>query len=761
MAEPRLVSADEFERLQRDYDDASEKFAATNQVLAALGRSSDPDTVLDTVVASARRLCRCHAVQIYLLEGEQFVLASSVGLPPQYLDYLSEHPMRLDRGTLVGRVTLDRQIQQIADVLSDPAYGRPDYQAMGGYRTLMSAPLLLDDEVVGVISLWRNEVAPFDERAISMLEAFAAQAAVVVRNVHLVRALESRSAELARRVDQLEALSEVGGTVSSSLVVDEVLATIIMNAVRFSGCDGGSIMEYVAGDRSLTVRAAYATSPGLLSRLRQVRIELDSSLVGRAARESRPIAVADLTAVEMDPHLQLLVDDGWRSILAVPMLRGGRVLGVLVVRRKTVGGFSDEVIDFLVTFASQSALAVSNAQIFRELEDKRIELEVASQHKSEFLASMSHELRTPLNAVIGFSEVLIDRLFGELNERQDDYLHDILNSGRHLLELLNDILDLSKVEAGKMEVDAAPFSVHAAVNSTISLVRERAVLHGIDLSLELAEIDDIVDSDELRFKQVMLNLLSNAVKFTPDGGHVVVRVFQQHDEIAFTVTDDGIGIPPEDRDRIFESFQQGRRGMSKEEGTGLGLTLCRRIIGLLGGRMWLESEVGTGSTFGFTIPVGQLSVSQPVKPVASQMPVVVVVDDDRASLDLMSAYLEGEGVAVVRARSGEEGLAAIAEHRPAGVVLDIRLPGLDGWQVLNQIRTGHGTKHLPVIVASILDEQSRGRALGADAYLIKPVSREELTRALRIQGVLAIASSAEPRQVGTDRPGHFAPRSAD
>ena len=234
-------------------------------------------------------------------------------------------------------------------------YGRQDLKAVGGYRTLMSAPLLLDDEVVGVISLWRYDVDPFDERAISLLQAFAAQAAVVVRNVHLVRALESRSAELARRVDQLEALSEVGATVSSSLVVDEVLSAIIANAVRFSGCDGGSIMEYVADQRSFSVRAAYATSPRLLARLRRARIELDGTLVGRAARESRPIAVPNLLAVPMDPHLQLLVDDGWRSILAVPMLRGGRVLGALVVRRKTTGSFSDEVIDFLVTFASQSA----------------------------------------------------------------------------------------------------------------------------------------------------------------------------------------------------------------------------------------------------------------------------------------------------------------------------------------------------------------------------------------------------------------------
>jgi signal transduction histidine kinase/ActR/RegA family two-component response regulator len=747
-----VVSRDAYERLQRDYQDASDKFDATQQVLAALGRSSDPDTVLDTVVASARRLCQSDVAQIYLVDGDHFVIASAVGQSKEFLDHLHAHPMRVDRATLVGRVVLDRTIQQIADVLSDPAYGRQDVQAIGGYRTLMSAPLLLDDHVVGVMSLWRNEVDPFDDRAISLVEAFAAQAAVVVRNVHLVRELESRGAELALRVDQLEALHEVGETVSSSLVVSEVLSTIIMNAVRFSGCDGGSIMEYVPADRSLSVRAAYATSEATLEKLRRIRVDLDTTLVGRAATQGQPIAVADLTQVDMDPHLQLLVDDGWRSLLAVPMLRGGRVVGALVVRRKVAGDFPPRIVDFLVTFASQSALAVSNAQIFRELEEKRAELEVVSQHKSEFLASMSHELRTPLNAVIGFSEVLLDRLFGDLNERQEEYIGDILSSGRHLLELLNDILDLSKVEAGRMVMDVAPFSLGASLTYAISMVRERALLHGIELSLENSVETDIVSSDELRFRQVVLNLLSNAVKFTHDGGHVVVRATENGDEISVSVTDDGAGIPEEDRDRIFESFQQGSRGTSKEEGTGLGLTLCRRIVGLLGGRLWLETEYGVGSTFGFTLPIDETRWRPtPAEVGPAEAPVVVVVDDDRASLDLMSAYLEGEGVRVIPTRSGEEGLMAVEQHRPAGVVLDIRLPGLDGWEVLSQIRARHETRHLPVVIASILDEQSRGRALGADAYLIKPVGREELTAALRRGGVFAKRPAAPPDPPKGDR----------
>jgi signal transduction histidine kinase/CheY-like chemotaxis protein len=555
-----------------------------------------------------------------------------------------------------------------------------------------------------------------------------------------LHALEARGGELANKVEQLEALSEVGQMVSSSLVLDEVLSNIIMNAVRFSGCDGGSIMEYVAEERCFSVRSAYASSPELLGELRKIRIDVDTTLVGRAALERHPIAVADLNEVRLDPHLQLLYDDGWRSVLAVPMLRGGELLGALVVRRRTTGGFPGETQEFLETFAGQSALAVSNAQLFRELEHKTAELQVVSQHKSDFLASMSHELRTPLNAVIGFSEVLLERMFGELNERQDEYLHDILNSGRHLLELLNEILDLSKVEAGRMELEPSTFPFRDALEYCIAMVRERATLHGIALTLDLDPGLELINTDELRFKQVVLNLLSNAVKFTPDGGHVAVAARQRGSEVEVTVTDDGIGIPAEDRERIFESFQQGRRGASREEGTGLGLTLSRRIVSLLGGTLWLDSKMGVGSTFGLILPIGHVAEQRVSELADGKLPAIVLIDDDRASLELLTAYLEGVAVQVVRTSNGPEGLAAVRQLKPAAAVLDIKLPGLDGWEVLRQIRDDQATRELSVIIVSIVDEKARGLALGADDYLIKPVTRDDLVRALRKVGALTNAS---------------------
>ena len=727
------VSVEEHERLRRDFDALRDQFEAADEVLSAMGRSAaDPDAVLTTIVESARRLCRSHAAHLYVLRDGVYELIKSTGLTEASITFIAEHPMPVDRDTLIGRVGLDRRTQQIADVLADPEYGRHDLQKVAGFRTTMGAPMLLDDEVVGALTLWRNDVHPFDKREMAIVTAFAGQAAMAVNGVKLVQEVASRSAELAKKVDEMEALREVGEAVSSSLDVDRVLSTIAMHAVALSGTDGGSIMEYSERDRCFRVRSVYRTDSAVVKRLRSIRIDLDETLVGRAAQERRPIAVSDLDKVPLDPHLKILHDDGWRSLAAVPMLREDQIVGSLIVRRKRTGDFTEETLELLETFASQSALALLNAQLFRELKEQSVELELASRHKSEFLASMSHELRTPLNAVLGFSEVLLERMFGEINERQEEYLRDIHGSGRHLLELLNEILDLSKVEAGRMELDYSSFELRALLDGAASMLRERAVIHGIDLRIEMDDEVGWVYSDELRLKQVLLNLVTNAVKFTGDDGSVVLRAVREGADILITVTDTGIGVPEADRERIFESFQQGGRGSSREEGTGLGLTLSRRIVELLGGRMWLETEVGVGSTFGFSLPARERdrdarSDDGASTPTSGE---VVIIEDDRPSLDLFSAYLSGAALKVTTARDGPSGLDAVRRTHPDAVLLDIRLPGIDGWAVLKQLKSDQKTRDIPVIVVSIVDERSRGVALGAAAYLVKPVGREELLTAL-------------------------------
>lgn len=740
-------------RQHQELRDARHQSAASREILAALGRDvANPGAVLDTVVEHAARLCGARAVQLFLLDGDVFRVERVSGETPEdYRSYLLDHPIARSRSSTVGRAAEDMRTNQIADVLNDAEYGRHDLQKLTGFRTLLSTPMILENDVVGVLSMWRTDVAPFNVHECELLEEFAAQGAIAVRQVNLLRALKSRRAELQSKVAQLEALREVGDAVGSSLDLDEVLQRIVGNAVRLTnsgfgditlGTDGGSIMEYDESTDSFHVHAA-GSSPGLLKQLRAITIQRDSTL-GRTALAHRPLEVPDLAQAERDPHLEILFQNGWRSLLAVPMLRGDKMVGVLVIRRRGTGSFPPEVVELLETFASQSALAIVNARLFRELETKTRELEIASRHKSEFVANMSHELRTPLNAVIGFSEVLLDRMFGDINERQDEYLRDIRNSGRHLLELVNDILDFTKDEVGQIELVSSTFMVSTALDDMLAMVRERATQHAITLNAEVADAVGMITADERRFKQVVLNLLSNAVKFTPDGGSVSIHANREGTELLVTVTDTGIGVAAEDQEIIFESFQQGGQGSPKEEGTGLGLTLSRRMVELFGGRLWLESTVGVGSTFGFSIPGLPERVDEVASPGGGGLPVVVLVDDDWASLDLISAYLEGSPVRVLRARDGVEALGLVRRVLPAAVVLDINLPRLDGWRVLTEVKADPATADIPVVIASVVDDRSRGMELGAAAYLLKPVSRDEMVDALRCVGAMP-----EPESVST------------
>jgi signal transduction histidine kinase/ActR/RegA family two-component response regulator len=731
----------------RELHDAREQLAASREILAALGRQAfDHGAVLDTVLEYAARLCGAAASQLFIRDGDVFRLSRvSDETPEEYRRYLMAHPLARNRSSIVGRAAEDRTTVQIRDVLADADYGRLDLQRLTGFRTLMSTPMVLQDEVVGVLSMWRTDVAPFDDRERQLLEEFAVQGAIVLRQVDLMRALESRGAELSDKVEQLEALREVDEAVGSSLDLDEVLERIVTNAVRLTNLgfgditlstEGGSILEYEEATDSFYVRGRYGSSPALWERLRDITIDRKSSVIGQAALADQPLEIPDLGAVARDDFLDTIFQGGWRSVLAVPMIAGDEMIGVLVIRRRGTGDFPPDVVELLETFASQSALAIVNARLYRELETQSRALEIASNHKSEFLASMSHELRTPLNAVIGFSEVLLERTFGEINERQEEYLRDIWNSGRHLLALLNEILDLSKVEAGQMVLDPNIFSVASALEYTLAMVRERAAAHAITISVDIADDVGEIEADELRLKQVVLNLLHNAVKFTPDGGSVSLRANRKDAELVVTVTDTGIGIPPEDQEKIFDSFQQGGRGPAREEGTGLGLTLCRKIVALFGGRMWLDSKVGEGSTFGFAIPTATRAAEVSTAHKVSEFPVVVLVDDDRASLDLMSAYLEDAQVQVIRATDGVSGLQLIRKVLPAAVVLDIKLPRLDGWQVLAELKAADDTAAIPVVIASIVDDRQRGMAAGADIQLLKPVSRDDLIGALRKVGAL-------------------------
>ena len=604
----------ELQQRNRDLTAALEQQTATSNVLRVIaGSPTELQPVLDAVTESAARLCDAGDAGVWRVEGDRRYRVAHFGAIPT-ADAPGTGPI-IDRDTPPGRAIVDGQTIHVHDLQTAEAEF-PGAKMRGialGIRTVLVAPLLHGGVAIGAILIRRQEVRPFSDTQIRLLETFADQAVIAIENVRLFQELEARTRELARSVGELKALGEVGQAVSSTLDLQTVLSTIVRHAVQLSGTDCGIIYEYDEPMQEFHLRASYQMEQELVNAYRATPLRLGQGATGRAAETKLPTQITDLRQEQefatrgMRPILSRL---GYQSLLAVPLLSEQKIMGALTIYRRETGTFAPAVVNLLQTFATQSVLAIQNARLFREIEDKGRQIEAANRHKSEFLANMSHELRTPLNAIIGFSEVLQERLFGELNEKQAEYTDDILTSGRHLLSLINEILDLSKVEAGRMELELTSFDMPLAIENARTFVRERATKHGIKLDVMIDERLGDYFGDERKIKQILLNLLSNAVKFTPEGGQISINARQLNGSVQISVSDTGIGIAPEDQARIFEEFRQvGGDHVHKSEGTGLGLTLAKKFVELHGGTIWVESEVGKGSTFTFTLPQKQATTA--------------------------------------------------------------------------------------------------------------------------------------------------------
>ena len=595
----------ELQSSNRELTAALEQQTATSDLLKVIGRSTfDLQPVFETLAENTVRLCEAEHSLIYRFDGQILKLVAAYNISPELRAFNALNHIVPGRGSCGGRVVLDRRTVHIHDAQADPEYtfGTGEIDPI---RTVVGVPMLRAGELLGVIGVLRYEVRPFTDSQIALLETFADQAAIAIENARLLTELRARTQELTRSVEQLTALGDVGRAVSSSLDLDTVLNTIVDRAVQLSGTDGGTIFEYDEATEEFSARATLNADASQSALLRTTRLRRGEGAVGQMAVTLEPFQIRDIAAEgAYESRIRgAMLASGTRSVLAMPLLHEDRLVGGLVVTRRMAGEFTREVVELLRTFATQSALAIQNARLFREIEVKSRQLEVASQHKSEFLANMSHELRTPLNAIIGFSEVLTDRMFGELNEKQDEYLKDIYASGTHLLSLINDILDLSKIEAGRMELELTDFDLPTAIENALMLVRERAGRRSLTLHKSVDDGVGQLRADERKIRQVVLNLLSNAIKFTPEGGRIEVAAVPKDGLVEVSVSDTGVGIALEDQEKVFEEFRQVGTADKKAEGTGLGLTLCRKFIELHGGKIWVKSEVGVGSTFIFTIPV--------------------------------------------------------------------------------------------------------------------------------------------------------------
>ena len=594
-------------RLFQQTRESLEQQTATSDILRVIsGSHSDLDPVFDKIAQTTLKLCRASSALVFTFDGVLIRLAALANVDAEAADaWRGAFPRPPGRDTAATRAILGCEVVAIPDVLEDPDYMIGSMAASTGFRSALAVPLVRDAKSIGAIGIGLPEPGGFPDNQIALLQTFADQAVIAIENARLFTELQARTEQLTRSVGELKALGEVGQAVSSTLELETVLATVVSRATELAGMDGGSVWEYDATREEFYVHATERLPAEVVDVLRSTPIGKGQGALGRLATTGEPVEIGDIAVEGRYPSdvRDALVRCGYRSVLTVPLVREERLLGALAVHRKIAGAFPAETVDLLARFATQSALAIQNAQLFREIEDKSRQLEVASRHKSEFLANMSHELRTPLNAIIGFSEVLHERMFGEINDRQAEYLRDILESGRHLLSLINDILDLSKIEAGRMELSPDEFHLPTAVENTLILVRERAQRRSIALANAVDAQLGTICADERKVKQVLLNLLSNALKFTPEGGRIDVRAQVVDGHAQISVTDTGIGIPQDAQAAVFEEFRQVGSAARKVEGTGLGLAIAKKFVELHGGRIWVESQAGLGSTFAFSLPL--------------------------------------------------------------------------------------------------------------------------------------------------------------
>jgi signal transduction histidine kinase len=594
----------ELESRNRELRVALEQQTATSELLKVIGRSTfELRPVFETLAENAARLCEADRALIFRFEEQRLRIVATHNTPPEFRAFVEQNPIPLGRGSSVGRAASERRTVHIPDVWADPEHNYKGRQ-VDPHRTVLAVPMLRATELLGVIFIYRHEVRPFADSQIALVETFADQAVIAIENARLFKELQERTEALTKSVDQLTALGEVGQAISSTLDLEIVLKTIVSRAVQLAGLDAGSIYEFEARNQRFHLRATQNVAEDILDVYRKSPIRLGEGAVGRAGATREPVMVEDLLDVSYRSRARdALIKSGARALLAVPLLGEEHVLGALVVSRKSPGPFSREVIDLLNTFATQSAVAIQNARLFREIAEKSVQLEEASRHKSQFLASMSHELRTPLNAILGFNEMILGQVYGEVPSDMKEPLEDIQKSGKHLLRLINNVLDLAKIEAGKMELSLADYSVHDTVESVRSTLRPLAEAKGLELVVSVPEDIPLAYGDGGRLTQCLMNLAGNSLKFTKEG-KVEIAVEAENGCLRWRVSDTGIGIPADKIPTLFSEFKQTDATIASEYGgTGLGLSITKKFVEMHGGRIWVESELGKGSVFTLEIPL--------------------------------------------------------------------------------------------------------------------------------------------------------------
>jgi len=578
-----------------------EQKTATSEVLSVI--SSSPDNiqpVLEIIGERAEKLCDADVSVTSIVDGDLIRLSSVHGVTEAGVKAVRHaFPMRLTDETVTARAIRTRSVCQVADVLSDLEYPPKDAvhaAQVGGYHGCLGVPMIRDEQVVGAIFVGKKQPGLFSDAQVQLLKTFADQAVIAIENVRLFNETKNSLEQQTATADVLKIISR------STFDLQTVLQTLVESAARFCAADNATVVR--EKDGLFYTAEAYGYSREFLNYLRNIPIKAErGSASGRALVEGRVVHIPDVKADPEYTFVEAPRLGDFRTALCVPMLREGIPIGVLTLTRSEVQPFTDKQIELVTTFSDQAAIAIGNVRLFDEIQDKSRQLEVASQHKSQFLANMSHELRTPLNAILGYTELMADGAYGEPSEKMLGILKRLEANGRHLLGLINDVLDLSKIEAGQLVLELSDYSVQDIAQTVRSTLEPLASDKKLAFKLELAPDLPPGHGDGRRLTQVLINLVGNAIKFT-DAGEVAIKAEANNGSFHVSVRDTGPGISAADQTRLFQEFQQADNAITKKKGgTGLGLAISKRIIEMHGGRIWVESQPGQGSTFAFTLPV--------------------------------------------------------------------------------------------------------------------------------------------------------------
>ena len=593
----QAVIAIENTRLLNELRESLQQQTATADVLKVISRSTfDLPTVLNTLTASAARLCEADKGGIMQRDGDVLRFASNYGFSPEAERYALEHPLLADRGSATGRAAVEGKPIHIPDVLTDQDYQATGYVQAFGYRTIVGVPLLREGVAIGVFALTRDEMNPFTDKQIELVTIFADQAVIAIENARLLSELRQSLQQQTATADVLKIISR------STFDLRSVLQTLVKSAARFCAADTAHIIREKNG--GFYTAEAYGYSREFMDYIKNILIKAERGTAsGRALAEGRVVHIADVRTDSEYTLVEAQRLGDYRTVLCVPMLREGVPIGVLSLTRSEVQPFTDKQIELVTTFADQAAIAIENVRLFDEIQDKSRQLEEASQHKSQFLANMSHELRTPLNAILGYTELMADGAYGEPSEKMLGILKRLEANGKHLLGLINDVLDLSKIEAGQLVLELSDYSIQDIAQTVRSTLEPLAADKKLAFKVEVAPELPPGHGDGRRLTQVLINLVGNAIKFT-DAGEVAIKAEANNGSFHVSVRDTGPGISAADQAKLFQEFQQADNAIThKKGGTGLGLAISKRIIEMHGGKIWVESQVGQGSTFAFTLPV--------------------------------------------------------------------------------------------------------------------------------------------------------------